>query len=82
MTLAIDRIKEILPGSKTLSISCKKFGNSKVHEIFFSKEQSQKMSWKMNSKDSKYTNAAFIIKSKSRLAFFRKIIQMTKHAKQ
>ena len=26
-----DEIKEILPGSKTLSISCKKFGISKVH---------------------------------------------------
>ena len=39
----IDKIKEILPGSKTLSISCKKFAISKVHEMFFSKEQSQKI---------------------------------------
>ena len=65
-TSHIDKIKEILPGSKTLSISCKKFGISKVHEIFFSKEPSQKILWKMNSEDSKYTNAAFIIKSKAR----------------
>lgn len=42
----IYKIKEILPGSKTLLISCKKFG----------------ISLKMNSEDSKYTNAAFIIK--------------------
>ena len=42
----IYNIKEILAGSKTLLISCKKFG----------------ISLKMNSEDSKYTNAAFIIK--------------------
>ena len=34
-TIHIDKIKEILPASKTLSISCKKFGISKVHETFF-----------------------------------------------
>ena len=70
-TSHIDKIKEILPRSKTLSISCKKFGISKVHEIFFSKEQSQKILWKMNSEDSKYTNAAFIIKSKAHLALLQ-----------
>ena len=67
----IDIIKEILPGSKTLSINCKKFGISKGHEFFFSKEQSQKILWKMNSEDSKYTNAAFIIKSKAPLALLQ-----------
>ena len=48
-TSHIDKIKEISPGSKTLPINCKKFGISKVNEIFFSKEQSPKILWEMNS---------------------------------
>ena len=70
-TSHIDKIKEISPGSKTLPINCKKFGISKVNEIFFSKEQSPKILWEMNSWDFKYTNAAFIIKSKARLVLLQ-----------
>ena len=80
-TSHIDKIKEILPGSKTLSIRCKKFGISKVYEIFFSKEQSQQILRKINSKDSKHTNAAFIIKSKACSALLQENNLMTKTCK-
>ena len=47
----VAEMKEKLPESKALSISCKKFGISKVHEIFIPKEQSNKILWKMRSED-------------------------------
>ena len=70
-TAKMVEMKEILPGSNSLSIICKKFGISKVHEIFFSREQSFKILWKMNSEDPKYTNATFIVKSKARLTLLQ-----------
>ena len=39
--------------------------------MFFSKEQPQKILWKMNSENSKYTNAVFIIKLKAHLALLQ-----------
>ena len=61
----VAEMKEKLPESKALSISCKKFGISKVHEIFIPKEQSNKILWKMRSEDREYTNAVFVVKSKA-----------------
>ena len=60
----IENVKIALPHH--LSISWKKFGISKVHEIFFSAKCSNKIQWKMQSQDKDFTKATFLIKSKNR----------------
>ena len=60
----IENIKITLPHH--LSISWKKFGISKVHEIFFSAKCSNEIQLKMQSQDKDFTKATFLAKTKNR----------------
>ena len=60
----IENVKITLPHH--LSISWKKFGISKVHEIFFSAKSSNEIQWKMQSQDKDFTKAILLTKSKNR----------------
>ena len=66
-------MEEQLTESKSLSIKCKKFRISKVHEVFLPMEQSNKILWKMCSEDREYKNAIFVIKSKVWLALLKEL---------
>ena len=60
----IENVKITLPHH--LFISWKKFGTSKVNEIFFSAKCSNEIHWKMQSQDKDFTKATFLTKSKNR----------------
>ena len=60
----IENVKITLPHH--LFISWKKFGTSKVNEIFFSAKCSNEIQWKMQSQDKDFTKATFLTKSKNR----------------
>ena len=71
----IENVKMTLPHH--LSISWKKFGISKVHEIFFSAKCSNESQWKMQSQDKDFTTATFLTKSKNRTLIKKWVILTT-----
>ena len=69
------QIKDLLPNLDSISIKCKNFGISKVHEIKFLRERSDMISWKVRSCDHD-TKAVFVVKSKAPLLLLNKKTKM------